>query len=189
MLQQFIEKVTDGIDRGKYKCGICGKINGQKIHTQNHIESIHFPGTFEYNCKHCSLTFTGRNKLYIHVNQVHKGLKYWTCLCDIMLMWKWFPLSRTYLIKPIFLLLGQFADPSDLFQFVVETFDGGKRFHCGLCNKFAHSGKTHVRNHVESVHYPNSFLYPCDQCEKSFPSKQNFQLHRSRVHKHKNAPV
>jgi len=84
---------------------------------------------------------------------------------------------------------GQFADPSDLFQFVVENFDGGKRFHCGLCNKFAHSGKTHVRNHVESVHYPNAFLYPCDQCNKSFPSKQNYQLHRSRVHKPKVNPV
>jgi len=81
---------------------------------------------------------------------------------------------------------GQFGDPSDLFQFVIENFDGGKRFHCGLCNKFAHSGKTHVRNHVESVHYPNSFLYPCDQCDKSFPSKQNYQLHKSRVHKQKN---
>ena len=76
MLHQFIEKVIDGVDKGKYKCGICGKINGQKIHTQNHIESIHFPGTFEYNCKHCEMTFTGRNKLYIHVNQMHKGLKY-----------------------------------------------------------------------------------------------------------------
>jgi len=84
---------------------------------------------------------------------------------------------------------GHFADPSDLFQFVVENFDGGKRFHCGLCNKFAHSGKTHVRNHVESVHYPNAFLYPCDQCNKSFPSKQNYQLHRSRVHKPKVNPV
>ena len=94
------------------------------------------------------------------------------------------------MILTIFLILGQFADPIELFQFVVENFDGGKRFHCGLCNKFAHSGKTHVRNHVESVHYPNSFLYPCDKCEKSFPSKQNFQLHRSRVHKHeKNNPV
>jgi len=84
---------------------------------------------------------------------------------------------------------GEFGDPSDLFQFVVESFAEGKRFHCGLCNKFAHSGKTHVRNHVESVHYPNSFLYPCDQCEKSFPSKQNYQLHRSRVHKQKNNTV
>ena len=76
MLEQYIERVADGLDRGKYKCGMCGKINGQKIHTQNHIESFHFPGTFEYNCKHCHLTFTGRNKLYFHVYQVHKGLKY-----------------------------------------------------------------------------------------------------------------
>ena len=76
MLEQYIERVAEGLDRGKYKCGICGKINGQKIHTQNHIESFHFPGTFEYNCKHCHLTFPGRNKLYFHVYQVHKGLKY-----------------------------------------------------------------------------------------------------------------
>ena len=75
MLQQYIEKVENGVNQGKYRCGICGKINGQKIHTQNHIESIHFPGTFQYDCKHCGMTFTGRNKLYIHVNQVHKGLK------------------------------------------------------------------------------------------------------------------
>jgi len=76
LLQQFIEKITDGNDKGKYRCTMCGKINGQKIHTQNHIESIHFPGTFEYNCKHCDLSFSGRNKLYIHVNQMHKALKY-----------------------------------------------------------------------------------------------------------------
>ena len=40
------------------------------------------------------------------------------------------------MILTIFLILGQFADPNELFQFVVENFDGGKRFHCGLCNKF-----------------------------------------------------
>jgi len=76
MLHQLIEKITDGIDKGKYKCGMCGKINGQKIHTQNHIESYHFPGTVEYNCKYCNMTFTGRNKLYFHVYQLHKGQKY-----------------------------------------------------------------------------------------------------------------
>ena len=75
MLHQNIEKITDGIDKGKYKCLMCGKINGQKIHTQNHIESYHFPGTVEYNCKYCHMTFTGRNKLYFHVHQVHKGQK------------------------------------------------------------------------------------------------------------------
>jgi len=76
ILHQYIEKVMDGLDMGKYKCTICGKINGQKIQTENHIESIHFPGTIEYSCKHCQMTFTGRNKLYIHVNRVHKHQKY-----------------------------------------------------------------------------------------------------------------
>ena len=80
-------------------------------------------------------------------------------------------------------ILGQFQDPSDLLQFVKESFDGGKRFACSLCNKFAHNGKANVRNHVESVHFPNTFQYPCDQCDNFFPSKNNVQLHRSRMHK------
>ena len=72
VLQQYVSKIVDGEGRGKYKCTICGKINGQKVHTENHVESIHFPGTFEYNCKHCGQSFTGRNKLYMHVNAVHQ---------------------------------------------------------------------------------------------------------------------
>ena len=88
-------------------------------------------------------------------------------------------------IKPFLSLLGPFQDPSDLLQFVVEAFEGNKKYHCGLCNKFGHNGKAHVRNHIEAVHYPNQFLYTCDQCDMSFPSKNNAQLHKSRVHKQK----
>ena len=72
ILHQYIEKVANGVEVGKYMCTICGKINGQKIQTENHVESIHFPGTIEYPCKHCGNIFTGRNKLYIHVNRIHK---------------------------------------------------------------------------------------------------------------------
>jgi len=70
-LQQYIIKLVEGDGRGKYKCTICGKTNGQKVHTENHVESIHYPGTFEYSCKYCGQTFTGRNKLYMHVNAIH----------------------------------------------------------------------------------------------------------------------
>lgn len=73
MLVQYIERVNvDGFN--KFKCTLCGKINAQKAHTENHIESIHFPGTFVYDCKYCGLRFTGRNKLYMHVNQLHKKM-------------------------------------------------------------------------------------------------------------------
>jgi len=81
-------------------------------------------------------------------------------------------------------LEGQFQDPSDLLQFVMETFSANKRYQCSLCI-YAHNIKANVRNHVESVHYPNTFQYPCDQCDKLFPSKNNVQLHRSRMHKQK----
>ena len=82
------------------------------------------------------------------------------------------------------LILGSFQDPSELLQYVTEGFAGTKRFLCTLCS-YAHNVKANVRNHVESVHYPNSFQYSCDQCDKMFPSKNNMQLHRSRVHKQK----
>jgi len=76
MLQQYIEKVKEGDSKGKYQCTICGKMNGQKIHTMNHVESIHFPGTFEYKCKYCAMIFTGRNLMYMHINKIHKGEAY-----------------------------------------------------------------------------------------------------------------
>jgi len=83
---------------------------------------------------------------------------------------------------------GACRDPSDLLQFVVENPGGIKKYRCALCETFSHNGRSHVRNHVESVHYPNSFSYPCGQCDKSFPSKSNVTLHRSRAHKQKINP-
>ena len=50
---QYVEKtVVEG--KWKYKCTICGKINGQKAHTENHVESIYYSGSKNYNCKHCN---------------------------------------------------------------------------------------------------------------------------------------
>ena len=70
-----MERIVHGENHGKFKCIICGKMNGRKDHAENHIESIHFPGMFKYNCKYCDIVVTGRNKLYLHVNQMHQGQK------------------------------------------------------------------------------------------------------------------
>jgi len=80
-----------------------------------------------------------------------------------------------------------FQDPSELLQFVSrDPSDQVKpKYICNLCNKFSHSARNNVRNHVESKHFPNMFSYECELCGQSFPSKNNVQLHRSRVHKPK----
>ena len=122
--------------------------------------------------------------LSIPVNTAIKPSRAGTsCICTSMPFTQSSRLNINSAIKTLSSLLGPFQDPSDLLQFVVESFDGPKKYHCGLCNKFGHNGKAHVRNHIEAVHYPNTFLYSCDQCGQSFPSKNNAQLHKSRVHK------
>ena len=89
--------------------------------------------------------------------------------------------------RPYFLLSGQsFQDPSELLQFVSkDPSELSKKYICTLCSKFSHSSRTNVRNHVESKHFPNMFSYACELCGQAFPSKNNVQLHRSRVHKNK----
>jgi len=72
-LDQHIDKVVDDRTHKKqFMCRLCSKVHAQKIHCQNHLESIHFPEMFIYSCNHCGMTFNGRNKLYVHVSLTHK---------------------------------------------------------------------------------------------------------------------
>lgn len=73
MLLEYIEKFVDE-GKTKFRCTLCGTVNGQRAHSENHVENIHFPGSFTYNCKYCEETFTLRNKLYKHVNSAHKNM-------------------------------------------------------------------------------------------------------------------
>ena len=75
-----------------------------------------------------------------------------------------------------------FQDPSELLQFVRKD-PADQKFYCTLCDKFSHKASYNTRNHVESHHFPNMFSYQCDQCDKSFATKSNFSMHRSRKHK------
>lgn len=67
VLLNNIEKVTTESGEVKYKCAICGSLKSQKAHAENHVENLHFRGYFQYNCKHCGLSFDRRNQLYKHV--------------------------------------------------------------------------------------------------------------------------
>ena len=75
-----------------------------------------------------------------------------------------------------------FQDPSDLLQ-LVKRDPADQRYYCTLCDKFSHTTAHHTRNHVESQHFPNTFSYPCDQCDSVFSTKCSFSMHKSRKHR------
>ena len=75
-----------------------------------------------------------------------------------------------------------FNNPADLLMYVTRCDISGK-YTCGICKSFSHAGKSHVRNHVESKHFPDSFTYECNQCDKTFSTKNGVANHRSVAHK------
>ena len=40
-----------------------------------------------------------------------------------------------------------------------------------------------MRNHVESIHYPNAFVYHCQFCGKTLKTKKARDWHMSKNHK------
>jgi len=74
LFDQNILKVEDeSLNRKKFICTLCGQTHAQRIHCQNHLESIHFPDRFKYTCTHCGKIFNGKNKMNVHVSITHKG--------------------------------------------------------------------------------------------------------------------
>ena len=54
-------------------------------------------------------------------------------------------------------------------------------FSCNICPYV--KTKTMVRNHVESIHYPNTFTYTCPICGKAFGTNNSYVCHKKRAHK------
>jgi len=68
--------------------------------------------------------------------------------------------------------------PEDLDQFIGR---GNLGYSCDICGQFNHGSKSNVRNHVESKHFPNTFCYNCNICNKVCNSRQALQQHRSKI--------
>ena len=71
------------------------------------------------------------------------------------------------------------GDPSqEVEDGVVKMEDAFKCLYC------EYSGKTrqHVTNHIEARHMSGLSSYTCDICFKVCPTKNSFNVHKSRVH-------
>jgi len=88
-------------------------------------------------------------------------------------------------VSPIPPLTGRvFEDPNQLYQFVDRLAGAGGpgRFFCTICRKTA-TTRRDVRNHVESIHYPDAFEYDCSVCGKKMTTRKARDVHMGKFHK------
>ena len=55
-------------------------------------------------------------------------------------------------------------------------------FACKLCGK-EFKQKHHAQNHVESLHFPDTFVYTCCHCGRTFNGRNKYYVHMSTNHK------
>ena len=63
---EFFSQYIGRHSKGQYYCLECSKSYLQKVQVENHLESVHFPGTFYYACRYCNQSFPTRKKMYNH---------------------------------------------------------------------------------------------------------------------------
>jgi len=73
---------------------------------------------------------------------------------------------------------GTLSAPEDLKRYIIQ--DELKGPTCGICFRFSHRSKSNVQNHIESKHFPNSFIYSCPRCFKNVSTKKALEIHINR---------
>jgi len=54
-----------------HRCVLCGKSTRDRGNMRKHVENIHFPNSYQYNCKYCAAMFGTRNQLNMHISKLH----------------------------------------------------------------------------------------------------------------------
>ena len=70
-LHRFSSKITEGENIGKFQCNLCGKISPRRLHSFEHVEGVHFPGSYQYQCDQCDEKFDAKSKWRRHRTTVH----------------------------------------------------------------------------------------------------------------------
>ena len=207
--EQLMEYVARDPLTGKYSCKICANFSHQwKSNTRNHVESKHFPTSFVYACDHCSATFNTRMQLYAHRSQKHRDVMaknvkakyesmFWAQMFFNTIMISWnlkyirciaFEGSSLLFIflfgnNLTFLSVGvTLSGPEQLLEYVGKDPLSGK-YTCTICSSFFHTSKSNTRNHVESKHFPDAFVYSCEVCNSTFPTRMSLYKHRQTKHR------
>ena len=71
-LVKYISEVHT--ENGKWwSCNLCNNfMHKGKMNARNHVEAVHFPGTFSYKCPECGKVLSSNNAFYKHMCKYHK---------------------------------------------------------------------------------------------------------------------
>ena len=75
-LHGYSRKITEGENIGKFQCKLCGKISTTRKDSFEHVENIHFPGSYEYQCDQCDRKFDTKGKWRKHRTRVHSSKEF-----------------------------------------------------------------------------------------------------------------
>ena len=59
---------------------------------------------------------------------------------------------------------------------------GSSGYICTICQR-TQTTRRDVRNHVESIHFPDLFIYECRACAKKLKTKKSLDWHMSSAHR------
>ena len=67
--------------------------------------------------------------------------------------------------------------PDDLKIYILHGVDA---LTCSICQNFSHKSKYTLQNHIESKHFPNTFVYTCPKCQKNVSTREALICHKKR---------
>ena len=68
VLHEYIRKCDN-----KFLCFLCEFSSTNRVHVLNHVESVHFPGSFKYQCDYCPKVLNTKNAKNVHMSKFHKN--------------------------------------------------------------------------------------------------------------------
>ena len=133
-------------------------IQEKKIQSNSKTTSEKFNKTTKYPCKTCGLNLRNAYDLKIHTEAVHEGKK----------------LSCKFCPK-------KFDYANSLRRHIV-TIHEGKTYPCPLCGRQLCSTSA-LSKHVRTIHENKKEKFDCENCDKSFSTKNNLKRHIFSNHK------
>ena len=64
--------VTKDEVENAFRCNICGLKATRAAKVKDHLEAVHFPNTYRYECEYCSSVFYSRNAHRVHLSTKHR---------------------------------------------------------------------------------------------------------------------